>query len=83
MVEVAAIRIAQWGVCAVKDETFFSMIGGKLDKELQDLMGRKSVVVLKCMINSNCVVHSTKTKTNKRWTRCYECTLNCSLSILN
>ena len=44
--EVAAIRLAWWGVC----ETFFSVIGGKPDKELRDLMGLKSVVVLQCMI---------------------------------
>lgn len=48
--EVAAIRFAWWGVCAVKNETFFTVIGGKSDKELRDLMGLKSVVVLKCMI---------------------------------
>lgn len=48
--EVAAIRLAWWSVCAVKDETFFTVIGGKSDKELRDLMSLKSVVVLKCMI---------------------------------
>lgn len=47
---MAAIRPTWWGVCAVKDETFFTVIGGKSDKELRDLMGLKSVVVLKCMI---------------------------------
>ena len=43
-------QLAWWGVCAVKDETFFSVIGGMSDKELRHLMGLKSVVVLKCMI---------------------------------
>ena len=34
---MAAIRLTWWGVCAVKDETFFTVIGGKSDKELRDL----------------------------------------------